>query len=172
MLVGLQQMEYVINFTIQSKVQNLWCWSEQNRPWIKVFQLLCFGKHNAEMQLCIREALMSLMPHLPQTQEGPRQNIWPTNSHRQGLWESPWGNQDLSCWDEQFQSWEFARDNFVHSRRISAGFCSACSEQQTSALCELAYNSGSHLEETLPLWGCLEMSGGIFGFHNWRREYH
>lgn len=59
------------------------------------------------------------------------------------------------------------------AERISAGFCSACSEPMTSAWMSLLTTAVPGLPgETLPPRGRLEMYGGISDCHNQQKEYY
>lgn len=56
--------------------------------------------------------------------------------------------------------------------RISAAFCSVCSECVSSALSELFYNSSSQTREAMPPRGRWEMSAGICDCHDAGKERH
>lgn len=136
-LVGLEKIEYIINFTAQSKVQNFSCWSEQNNLGSKCSNCHALAStmqgYNCASSVLWRVRDCTSLKHtrgLVRTDNQLTPTDWGYVSHL-GEIKTPAAEK------YNFKAQSLLETILCTAERISAGFSSVCAEHQTSAYMRL-----------------------------------
>lgn len=156
-------MEYIIISTIESRVQN--STAGGNKPWIKMFQLPCFGKTVWSCD-CAPSMLWWVWHHTSSKHTGAlseQKTNWLPQAGPVSVTLGKPGPQLLRrtvsemgiCW----------RQLCAQQREFLLASAALAQSGKPRALSESAYSSGAQPGKTLSPWEQVEISRDFFGWH-------